>query len=63
MQQTFSFYQRYRKSDLRMVLSSTLRKHIRALLVVDGMRVGRLYVVVLHEGLVYLRCYRLLWSV
>ena len=46
-----------------MVLSSTLRKHIRTLLAADGMRVGRLYVVVLHDGLVYLSCYRLLWSV
>jgi len=46
-----------------MVLSSILRKHTRTLLAVDGMRVGRLYVVVLQDGLLYLSSYRLLWSV
>jgi len=42
---------------------STLGKHTRTLLAVDGMRVGHLYVVMLHDGLVYLSCYRLTWSV
>jgi hypothetical protein len=44
-------------------LSTRLGKYIRTLLAVDDMRVGCLCVVMFHDGLVYLSCYRFMWSV